>query len=165
LQLTPDSLRAGNDKPLLLLIVFSANNFAHCRRVSFVIINLREVRGGKFSDRVKQETMLLDVIIDGQSVSVRIDDPHRPDLEMIFSEIERFTSSKETEIEALDIKGLISAMIRGIVGCERGCPANAKYLESVGHKGFTVRYVEGGVLTANIKTGDQMLSLRMFPDF
>ena len=110
--------------------------------------------------------MLLDVIINGSSVSVSIDNPHHPDLHAIYSQIEDFTSSKGIEIAALDVKGLILAMIRGIAGCERGCPANAKYLQSTGYKNFKVEYVEGGILTANVKTGNgSVLHFKMFPDF
>jgi hypothetical protein len=57
-------------------------------------------------------------------------------------------------------------MIRGIAGCERGCPANAQDLVSSGHKGFDMQYVEGGILTARIVTADgSVLSLKLFPDF
>ena len=80
--------------------------------------------------------MVLDVIINNVSVSVPIDKPFQPDLDAIHSQIERFASSKGIDIADLDVKGLILKMIKGIVGCERGCPANAKDLESTGHKGF-----------------------------
>lgn len=110
--------------------------------------------------------MVLDVTINDASVSVQIDKPYQPDLDTIYSEIQRFASSKETEIEALDVKGLILKMIRGIAGCEHGCPANAKDLASTGYKGFKVQYIEGGILTAHIITGDEgILYLKMFPDF
>lgn len=110
--------------------------------------------------------MVLDVIINNVSVSVQIDKPFQPDLNAIHSQIERFASSKGIDIADLDVKGLILKMIRGIVGCERGCPANAKNLESSGHKGFEVRYVEGGILTAHILTAEGgIFDLKIFPDF
>jgi hypothetical protein len=110
--------------------------------------------------------VVLDVIFNNASVSVQIDKPFQADLASIYAQIERFASSKEIDISALDIKGLISKMISGIAGCEGGCPANAKSLVSKGYKGFEVEYVEGGILTAHIATRDgRILYLKMFPDF
>ena len=110
--------------------------------------------------------MVLDVIINNVSVSVQIDKPFQPDLDAIHSQVERFASSRGIDIADLDVKGLILKMIRGIVGCERGCPANAKNLESTGHKGFEVRYVEGGILTAHMLTAEGgTFDLKIFPDF
>jgi hypothetical protein len=110
--------------------------------------------------------VVLDVIINDVSLSVQIDNPYKPDVDAIHSQIKQFASSKGTEIQALDLKGLILKMIKGIAGCEHGCPANAKDLESTGYKGFRVQYVEGGILTAHIKAGDGVIIyLKMFPDF
>lgn len=110
--------------------------------------------------------MVLDVIIDNASISLQINRPHQPDLEFIHVQIERFAASKGTDIADLDIKGLVSRMIRGIAGCERGCPADAKGLVYSGYKGFNVQYVEGGILKAQTKTRNgNTLYLKMFPDF
>jgi hypothetical protein len=110
--------------------------------------------------------VVLDVIINDTSVSIQIDRPFQPDLDAINSQIEQFASSKGTDIVGLDLIGLISKMIKGIAGCESGCPANAKGLVSSGYKGFDVRYIEGGILTARIMTrGGNLLYLKMFPDF
>jgi hypothetical protein len=110
--------------------------------------------------------VILDVIINDVSVSVEIDKPFQPDLDAIYSEIELFASSIGTDIAVLDVRGLIPKMISGIAGCESGCPANAKGLVSGGYKGFDLHYVEGGILTARIMTGDgNNLYLKMFPDF
>jgi len=110
--------------------------------------------------------VVLDVIINDASVSVQIDRPFQPDLVAINSQIERFASSKGTDIVDLDVRGLIPKMINGIAGCESGCPANAKDLVSGGYKGFDVQYIEGGILTARIMTRDgSILYLKMFPDF
>jgi hypothetical protein len=110
--------------------------------------------------------LVLDVIINDASVSVQIDRPFKPDLDAINSQIERFASSKGIDIIDLDIRGLVPKMINGVAGCESGCPANAKDLVSGGYKGFDVKYVEGGILTARIMTGDgSIVYLKMFPDF
>ena len=110
--------------------------------------------------------MVLDVIVNEASVSLQIDAPFQTDIEVLSSQIERFASSKGTDITALDVRGLIPKMIRGIAGCERGCPANAHDLVSKGYKGFDMQYVEGGILTACIMTAEgSVLSLKLFPDF
>jgi hypothetical protein len=110
--------------------------------------------------------MVLDVSIDDASVSLQIDAPFQTDIDVLYPQIERFASSKGAAITALDVKGLIPKMIRGIAGCERGCPANARDLVSRGYKGFDMQYVDGGILTARIMTPEgRVLSLRIFPDF
>jgi len=110
--------------------------------------------------------MVLDVVIDDTTVTIQIEKPFQHDLDAIIAQIERFTCSRGTDIAALDIRGLIPRMIKGIAGCERGCPANAKSLVSGGYKGFDVQYVEGGILTARIMTRDNsILYLKIFPDF
>ena len=110
--------------------------------------------------------MVLDVVIDDASVTIQIDNPFQYDLNAVIVQIEGFASSKGTDIAALDVSGLIPGMIKGIAGCERGCPANARGLESSGYKGFDIQYIEGGILTARIMTRDGCLfCLKMFPDF
>lgn len=110
--------------------------------------------------------MLLDVIINKDSLSITITDPFRADLDGILSQINRFASSKETDLTRLDIRGLIPKMIKGISGCEKGCPANAKDLVSRGVKDFELQYIEGGILSARATVGDdKQIFLKMFPDF
>ena len=94
--------------------------------------------------------MVLDVIINDASISVQIDKPLKPDLDAIYSQIEQFALSKGTDIKAFDLRGLVLKMIKGIAGCEHGCPADAKGLEYRGYKGFKVHYVEGGILTDDV---------------
>ncbi len=110
--------------------------------------------------------MVLDVIIDNDSISIEIADPFRLDLDGIVGKINQFSSSKGTAVAGLDVKGLIPAMIKGIAGCERGCPADAKGLVSRGFKDFELEYIEGGILSARTTTGDgKSFFLKMFPDF
>lgn len=110
--------------------------------------------------------MLLDVIINKDSLSIPIADPFRADLDGILGQIERFAASKETDLTRLDIRGLIPRMIKGIAGCEKGCPANAKDLVSRGVKDFELQYIEGGILSARATLGDdRQVFLKMFPDF
>lgn len=66
----------------------------------------------------------------------------------------------------LDVRRLIPKMIKGIAGCEQGCPANAKGLVSDGFMSFELQCIEGGILSASASIGNgKMLWLKMFPDF
>jgi hypothetical protein len=110
--------------------------------------------------------MILDVILDNDSLTVDIADPFHPDITAIVSSIEQFVHAKGADISGLDIKGLIPKMIKGIVGCEKGCPADAKGIVSRGFEGFELQYIEGGILSAHalLRNGGQFY-LKMFPDF
>jgi hypothetical protein len=69
-------------------------------------------------------------------------------------------------LNVFDIKGLLPKMVRGIAGCEGGCPANALELVSSGFKNFDLAYIEGGILTAKAELENgKTLNLKMFPDF
>jgi hypothetical protein len=77
-----------------------------------------------------------------------------------------FASTKGASIESLDIRGLVPKMIKGIAGCERGCPADAKGLVARGVNAFALEYIEGGILSATATTADgTVIFLKMFPDF
>ncbi|MBI4689228.1 MAG: hypothetical protein HY754_03010 [Nitrospirae bacterium] len=110
--------------------------------------------------------MELDVKIDNDSLLIPINNPFSLDLEITVKQIEGFASSKGIELHDLNIKGLIPKMIRGIAGCEQGCPSDAKSLTTRGFKGFDLEYVEGGILTAKAEpVNGRTLYLKMFPDF
>jgi len=110
--------------------------------------------------------MLLEVILDNDSVTITIDKPFHFDMDSVMEEIEKFTSSKNVILNGIDVRGLIPKMIRGIAGCEGGCPANAKNLVEQGFRNFELKYIEGGILSAEavISTG-KTLHLKMFPEF
>jgi len=106
------------------------------------------------------------VSIDKDSLSIPLENPFRFDLNEVIRKIEVFASSKSAKLNGLDIKGLIPKMVKGIAGCEKGCPANALQLAERGFKNFKIEYVEGGILIANVTTGSgRFISLKMFPDF
>ena len=110
--------------------------------------------------------MILDVAIGDDSTTIEIPEPFHADIDAIISRIDRFAVSRGTDTAGLDLKRLIPGMIKGIAGCERGCPANAKGFASAGFRNFELKYIEGGILLALTSAGNGMpLSLRMFPDF
>jgi hypothetical protein len=110
--------------------------------------------------------MILDVVIDKDSLSIEITDPFSLDLEEIVGEIDRFAASRGIAVAGADVRGLIPAMVKGIAGCEHGCPADAKGLVSRGFEDFELQYIEGGILSARRLTSDgRFFYLKMFPDF
>ncbi|MDA8078326.1 MAG: hypothetical protein M0Z79_05245 [Nitrospiraceae bacterium] len=130
---------------------------ALCRGMRYVPIAMGMLR---------RYIVVLDVIVNNNSTTIQIPNPFRPDLDAIIARIEQLTSSKGEDITGLDVGGLIPRMIKGIAGCEQGCPANAKELVSRGYGDFSLQYIEGGILSANAKTGSGMvLCLKMFPEF
>jgi hypothetical protein len=110
--------------------------------------------------------VVLDINIGSASATITIVDAFRHDLDDTISSIERFAEEQDADVSSLYFRGLIPQMIRGVVGCERGCPADAKELISRGYKGFQLQYVEGGILTASAATQDgRPVHIKMFPDF
>lgn len=110
--------------------------------------------------------MLLDIIINKDSLSIQIPDPFRADIDAILAQISGFAASKGTDLSGLDIQALLPRMIKGVVGCEKGCPANAKELVAKGVRNFELQYIEGGILSAHATAGeDTQIFLKMFPDF
>lgn len=110
--------------------------------------------------------MELDVRMDNDSLSIPIDNPFHLDTDSIVEKIGHFAASKGTRLDGIDIKGLLPKMVRGIAGCEGGCPSNALELVSSGFNSFELAYVEGGILTAKTVTENgKVLNIKMFPDF
>jgi hypothetical protein len=110
--------------------------------------------------------MELDVRINGEGISINIENPFHLDLDNIISRIDQLFTARGAKANGLDIRGLLPRMVKGIAGCEAGCPANAKSLVEQGHGNFVLQYVEGGILTATANTaGGEKLTFKLFPDF
>ena len=110
--------------------------------------------------------MELDVSDGAKSVSIPIENPFHVDVEATVLRVESFFSSQGTAVTGLDIRGLLPKMIKGIAGCEGGCPADAKSFVSRGYKNFALAYIEGGILQARASTDEgKHIVVRMFPDF
>ncbi len=110
--------------------------------------------------------MVLDAVLDTDSVTLDIANPFHADVDALAHRIDAFVRARGADISELDVKGLIPKMIKGIAGCERGCPADAKGVVSRGFAGFELQYIEGGILSAHalLKSGSHFY-LKMFPDF
>ena len=110
--------------------------------------------------------MDLDVRLNERSVSILIEDPYRLDADAVAGKISAFIAGQGAEPVGLDVRGLLPLMVRGVAGCEDGCPANAKSLVERGYGDFALEYVEGGILTARTRTADgKDLILKLFPEF
>lgn len=110
--------------------------------------------------------MELDVHVAGKSLSIPIDNPFHLDIDATVKQIESFLSAQDTPANGLDIRGLVPKLVKGIAGCEGGCPADAKSLVSRGFKNFKLAYIEGGILEARAVTENgKNVAIKMFPDF
>jgi hypothetical protein len=110
--------------------------------------------------------MELDVSIGSESFAIDIDDPYKYDTVNNTRDIIDFASKLGVDLSALEIDKLIPRMIRGVAGCENGCPSDAKSMVSDGFGNFVLEYVEGGILSA-VQTLDAGIevSVKLFPDF
>ncbi len=110
--------------------------------------------------------MDLDVSIDKESLSINIENPHRFDTAQVTGQIVDFGEKLGVDLALLEIEKLVPRMIRGVAGCEGGCPADAKSLVREGFGDFDISYVEGGILTAQQSLGNGIaIVVKIFPDF
>ncbi len=110
--------------------------------------------------------MEIDVNISGRVLSMNIEDPFRMDPAEVAGRIKEFAADNGLSLEGLDLEGLLPRMVKGVMGCEGGCPADAKALVARGYRDFQLEYVEGGILVANCQVnGSAGLSIRVFPEF
>ncbi len=110
--------------------------------------------------------MDIDVSINKESLNISIDNPHRFDVAGVTENIIEFGRKSGVDLSPLRIESLIPRMIRGVAGCEGGCPSDAKSLVQEGFGDFSISYVEGGILTANqtLENGNPF-EVKIFPDF
>jgi hypothetical protein len=110
--------------------------------------------------------MLIEVVVHESTISIPVTNIFHVDLDAIQKKIEDIARAQEVNISMLDLRGLFPAMIKGIAGCEQGCPADAKSLIRRGYQGFDLHYIEGGILAAKATTPHGYhVSVKMFPDF
>jgi hypothetical protein len=110
--------------------------------------------------------MELDVKVNSKSLAIPIENPFRLDIDATVKQIESFLAAEGTKPQGLDFRGLLPKMIKGIAGCEGGCPADAQSFVSRGFTNFKLQYIEGGILHAEAATEDgKQVVLKMFPEF
>ena len=110
--------------------------------------------------------MELDVRMDKEALSITIEDPFRIDFDALVGKIDDFLAPKGVKMDNLDVRGLLPRMVKGIAGCEAGCPSDAKSVVKKGYNNFKLEYIEGGILSATAHVGQgKTISLKLFPDF
>lgn len=110
--------------------------------------------------------MEIDISIGKESLTINIENPHRFDLAQVMRNVLEFGRDKGVDIKELRIDQLIPRMIRGVAGCEGGCPSDAKSVVREGFGNFDLSYVEGGILKAvQPLDNGKPLEIKIFPDF
>jgi hypothetical protein len=110
--------------------------------------------------------MDIDISIGRESLTINIENPHRFDLSRVVRDVADFGASRGIDIKELGIEKLIPRMIRGVAGCEGGCPSDAKGVVRDGFRNFTLSYVEGGILKAVHSPAEgEPLEIKVFPEF
>jgi hypothetical protein len=110
--------------------------------------------------------MDIDISIGRESITINIENPHRIDLPEVMRSIVDFGAKKGIDIGELGVERLIPRMIRGVAGCEGGCPSDAKSVVREGFRKFKLSYVEGGILKAVHSSGNgDPLEIKVFPEF
>jgi len=110
--------------------------------------------------------MDIDVHFMGRTLPIKLSDPHRMDTPAVVGEIEAFLNGDAGNADAMHLAELLPRMVRGVAGCEGGCPSNAKGLVRAGFHDYHLDYVEGGILTATREVAPgQRLEIKIFPEF
>jgi hypothetical protein len=108
--------------------------------------------------------MEIEVRVSNESLTLHIDNPFRIDSEELSKQIKNYFV--KFNLDGIDIEGLLPKMVRGVFGCEEGCPADAKRLVAEGYKNFHLEYIEGGILSASCRINDRdIFSIKVFPEF
>ncbi|RME69322.1 MAG: hypothetical protein D6778_00620, partial [Nitrospirae bacterium] len=92
--------------------------------------------------------MEIEMLAGNKNQTIEVPNPYRADIKAIGEEIRNLVGSEM--IDGLDVEGLIKRMIKGVYGCEQGCPADAKSLVREGYGPFKLQYIEGGILAAEV---------------
>jgi hypothetical protein len=110
--------------------------------------------------------MDIDISINGDSLTINVENPHRFDVCNVMDDIAGFGKKSGVDLAPYEMDKLISRMIRGVAGCEAGCPSDAMSVARRGFGNFRLSYVEGGILTAVQELGNgNPLEVKVFPDF
>ena len=110
--------------------------------------------------------MDIDIRVGNESLSFNIDNPHRFNISDVMNDVLSFGNNEGVDFNLLDVEQLIPRMIRGVAGCEAGCPSDAHSVVREGFGSFKLEYVEGGILTATqALENNKTLQIKIFPDF
>jgi hypothetical protein len=110
--------------------------------------------------------MDIDIMIDDKSLTVSLENAYRFDLVKLMENVTNFGAGEGADVAGLKIEKLIPRMIKGVAGCEGGCPSDAKSFVKEGFGNFSLSYVEGGILKAEqLLNNGKNLQIKVFPEF
>ncbi|RMD51713.1 MAG: hypothetical protein D6828_06815 [Nitrospirae bacterium] len=112
--------------------------------------------------------MDIEISYKGDSHHIEVENPYKMDAKAVSKEMEEFLNQhglKKDEIKDLNIAELLPKMVRGVAGCEAGCPANAYSLVKSGVGSYKLKYIDGGILTAYTPVKDGTIEIKVFPGF
>lgn len=110
--------------------------------------------------------MEIDITIGEDSLTINVTDPHGFKTSGDSKSIIDFGRKLGVDMVGIEVDKLIPRMIRGVAGCESGCPADAQSLVKDGFGRFDLSYIEGGILSAVCGLEDgKSVSVRIFPEF
>lgn len=110
--------------------------------------------------------MDIDVNFQGRSLPIKVADPYRMDTRDVVHRITTFLDGETAADDGLALEQLLPQMVRGVAGCEGGCPADARWLVRRGFGDYQLNYIDGGILTAKRElTPDSFLEIKIFPEF
>ena len=110
--------------------------------------------------------MEIDVTIGEDSINLNVSDPYGFKTSGDSKSIIDFGRKLGVDMVGIEVDKLIPRMIRGVAGCEGGCPADAQSLVKDGFGRFDLSYIEGGILSAVCGLEDgTSVSVRIFPEF
>ena len=114
--------------------------------------------------------MELEISYSNDELQIEVANPYKMDVKKVASDMEAFLKGKgleDTHLKELALAELLPKMVRGVAGCEAGCPANAHSLVRSGFRKYFLQYIEGGILSAKHTFDDesQTMEIKVFPDF
>ena len=113
--------------------------------------------------------MDIEISFAGDALHLEVENPYKMNTGEVATKMSAFLKDKgvdDAHIKELFLSDLLPKMVRGVAGCEAGCPANAHMLVRTGFKDYSLQYIEGGILSAKQSPGSsQVVEIKVFPDF
>lgn len=110
--------------------------------------------------------MEIDIRVGSESLTITIENPYHFDLPGVAKKVSDFGAKLGHDIKELDIEKLIPRMIKGVAGCEGGCPSDAKSLVREGFINYDLSYIDGGIIKATRQLkNNTSFEIKVFPEF
>jgi len=114
--------------------------------------------------------MDIEISYGSDSLYLEVGNPHKMNSTKVAQQLAGFLQQNrvdEGSIKELSLVELLPKMVRGVAGCEAGCPANAYSLVRSGFLKYKLEYIDGGILTAkhSVSSSADIITIKVFPDF